>query len=93
MIPVADIRPKPALARGSGQALVEHSHRRVVGPGHLRTQHERFQSAIEWFEQLRRLPHPSAHRLVRNVDAEARKDFALPMQRQVIGDLADDHLG
>jgi hypothetical protein len=38
------------------------------------------------------LPHPSAHRLIRNADADARKDLPLPMQGQMIGDFADDDL-
>lgn len=51
MIPVSDIGPKPALARGSRQAPVEHSHRCVVGTRYMRAQHVIFQSIIEWNQQ------------------------------------------
>src|ERR1700731_2733780 len=92
MIHVSDIRPKPAFSGGPRQALIEHSHRRIVRAGHLRAQYEGFQSLIERREQLRRLAHPSAHRLVRDVDAKPREDLSLAMQWQMIGDLTDDHV-
>src|SRR5580704_1686938 len=80
MIHVSDIRPKSAFSGGPRQALIEHSHRRIVRAGYLRAQYEGFQSLIERTEQLRRLAHPSAHRLVRDVDAKPREDLSLAMQ-------------
>jgi hypothetical protein len=78
MMAIPDVGPDSALAR-MGQAPVQNFHRRVVGPDYFGSQHKVFQPRIQRIEQIRRLPHPAAERLVGKIHAPAPKHFRLPV--------------
>jgi hypothetical protein len=88
---VGDVGPEASLATAFFAAR-QHGHGRVVGPQHGRLQHQLFLSLVERLEQFGRRLDPVAQRTAGNVQAVAREEVFLPVQRQVIAELSDDDL-
>ena len=88
---LADVGPEASLATAFFAAR-QHGHGRIVGPQHGRLQHQLFLSLVERPQQFGRRLDPIAQRTAGNVQAVAREEVFLPVQRQVIAELSDDDL-
>ena len=88
---VGDVGPEAALAT-SFLAAAKQRHGCVVGPQHGRLQHQLLLPLVERPQQLRGRLHPIALSAARNVQAVAREEVFLTVQRQVVAELGDDDL-
>ena len=76
-----------------GSLAAEDRHGGVVGPDHRRLQHQGLLQRRQRLEHRGGVADPVAQRAPRQVDAVSRQDIFESIQRQVIGELADDHEG
>ena len=88
---LGDVRPEAPLATAFFAAR-QHGHGRIVGPQHGRLKHQLFLSLVERPQQFGRRLDPIALRAAGNVQAVAREEVFLPVERQVVAELADDDL-
>ena len=72
---------------------VADTHRGVVRVNHARGQHHADGEGVQGLEKLRRLQPPAVHRLPGDAHALPLEDAFQAVQRQMVGPLADDHLG
>ena len=92
MLVVADVRPEPALG-AAGLLAAEDRHGGVVGPDHRRLQYQVLLQRRQRLEHGGGVADPVAERAPRQIDAVSRQDIFESIERQVIGELADDHEG
>lgn len=85
------IGPQPA-SLGPPLTWREHRDRRIVGMQFLRAQHMPAQHIDQRTQQTAAGTDPIGQRTVVQLDAFARIDLALPVQRQVIAELCHQHM-
>ena len=72
---------------------LEHLHRRLVGVHHAVRQDVCLQGVHQRLKLHPTTAHPGAQCGVWNGQPGTAKDSLLPVQRQVVGELGDQHLG
>src|SRR3954451_15981451 len=91
MILVAVIRPDTART-SKGQLSVKNLHAGIVGADYFRSEQNLLRRHIQRLQESGALRHPATHALTRESDAVPCKDLLLPVQRQMVGPFAHDHL-
>src|SRR3954449_8518536 len=91
MILVAVIRPDTART-SKGQLSVKNLHASIVGADHFRSEQNLLRRHIQRLQKSGALRHPPPHPLTRESNAVPCKDLLLPVQLQMVGPFAHDHL-
>ena len=88
---VAQIDPQPA---GLGLAVAgrQHGHRRIVGMDHGARHHVLANPVSQRAQQPRRLAHPVGQGGAIEIEAVARVDLGLAIERKMVAVLRDEHV-
>ena len=89
---VPNIRPEPCRL-GSAFAGREDRQWGVIGMKLGTTQHIAPDRFDQWREQFMAMPHPVSEQRAIQIQAATRINGTLPVERQVIAELADQHVG
>jgi len=95
---IADIGPDPALLDPLAQPLVlagavEHADRGVISVEQIAGHDLGLDLLDQRGQRLHRLPAPVHQGRVRNVRTHAGEDLVLPVERNVVVELGDQHVG
>ena len=89
---IAHVRPEAARVLPFLPGIAD-LHRGVVRVDDVRSQHHADRQGVQGPEEFGRLQPPAVHRLPRDPHALPLEDPFQAVQRQMVGSLADDHLG
>jgi hypothetical protein len=88
---IARIDPEPSRL-GAAAARIEHRNRRIVGEEMIGGEHILAEPFMQGFEPPTGAADPIGKRRAIELDAVAREDLRLPIERRVVAIFADQHL-